>query len=155
MANTIETFWSRVDIKSEDECWNWTWGKHKEGYGRFKYQNKEFQTHRFSYLISYGNLDPNLLVCHKCDNPSCVNPKHLFLGTFKDNAQDRSNKGRCGRKGAIGESSGVSKLTELQVLEIRTLYNEGFGGYKKLGKKFGVHHSNIESIVKKNTWRHI
>jgi hypothetical protein len=89
----IELFKTRYEI-SENGCWNWTWKKDKDGYGQFHARPNHQRAHRFAYEVFYGEFDYNLLVCHKCDNPSCVNPKHLFLGTNKDNINDMLKKNR-------------------------------------------------------------
>jgi len=88
-----ERFWSKVNKTSG--CWNWTARKNKHLYGEFLYNNKVWKAHRLSYLIYYGDFDLSLFVLHKCDNPSCVNPDHLFLSTQKENMMDMSKKGRA------------------------------------------------------------
>lgn len=89
--NKIDLFNRQIDKSTE--CWIWTGKKNKAGYGHFYYKDLKL-AHRVSYLLHYGDFDKSLFVCHKCDNPSCVNPGHLFLGTAKDNFEDMINKGR-------------------------------------------------------------
>lgn len=90
----IERFWTKVDKRSNHECWEWQSCKNKADYGRFSFRNKSILAHRFMWLIIYGKM-PKKHVLHKCDNPCCVNPVHLFLGTNTDNMRDMMNKGRC------------------------------------------------------------
>jgi hypothetical protein len=92
-----DRFWSNVDARGFDECWLWTGGKDKDGYGKVGFDYKHYRAHRVSYALSRDGIDPSLLVCHTCDTPSCVNPKHLFQGTVLINNRDRDAKGRNGR----------------------------------------------------------
>lgn len=118
-----ERFWSYVDKSGgDDACWIWTAGS-IQGYGSVKVNGKDERAHRISYWLEYGDFPDDLFVLHSCDNPSCVNPKHLWLGTKQDNTDDMFAKGR-GRK-AKGEQSGMAKYTDAQVAEMRRLREEG------------------------------
>lgn len=93
--NTIpieKRLWTRLKI-SDNGCWNWTLGKTPFGYGRLKW-NSEVVAHRIAWILSFGEIPDGLCVLHRCDNPSCCNPLHLFLGTYQDNVDDMINKGR-------------------------------------------------------------
>lgn len=108
-----ERFWSKVAVKELDECWEWQAGKAGGGYGTFRVHHKMWQAHRVAWALTYGPIPKGLFVCHRCDNPGCCNPYHLFLGTNADNLRDAAKKGRIG------------KLTKDDVLEIRRLLEEG------------------------------
>lgn len=92
--NDLTRFWSKVIISTHDECWIWTAGKQKGGYGNFKFAGRKIGAHRFSLMVSSGMLDSERYACHTCDNPPCVNPKHLFWGSPSDNNSDTVSKGR-------------------------------------------------------------
>jgi hypothetical protein len=95
-------------IKDEKGCWNWSKSKSKSGYGAIHFRDQKMRAHRVSYLVFVGEVPLGQLVCHKCANPLCVNPEHLFLGTHKDNSRDMVNKKRVPR----GTGAGLSKLNE-------------------------------------------
>ena len=146
-----ERFWEKVDIKGPEDCWEWTSSKDKDGYGDFRNNRKERKVHRFSWFLHYGEIPEGLLVCHHCDNPSCVNPTHLFMGTQKDNIQDALAKGRLKSPGLKGEAHGRAKLTEEQVLSIRTSGRSE----ADLARKYNVDRKAIWNIKNHITWTHI
>lgn len=145
----IARFWKRVDRSAGDDgCWLWTKGKNS-GYGVMSINRQNVKAHRLAFALQYGFTPKDMLVCHHCDNPSCVNPKHLFLGTNADNSADKLAKNRH-RK---GETMGLAKLTEKQVIEIRTL--AGSVSAVKLSKRYGVCSRVISNIIARNTWKHV
>ncbi len=150
--NPHDIFWAKVDIKNPTQCWEWTGKKNTDGYGVVRINKREERTHRISWKLSIGAIPEGKYVLHRCDNRSCTNPAHLFLGTQQDNIADMDAKGR--RKSAIGANNGRSKLTEKDVLTIRSLSNKGIIG-TKLAAQFGVHKSTIYEILSGTNWKHI
>jgi hypothetical protein len=153
MMETIEKkdyFLSKVH-KDKYGCWIWNGCKDKDGYGIIGYKMKKCRAHRISYLLFRGKIPLNICVCHKCDNPSCVNPNHLFLGTNQDNHTDAMNKERHSR----GESNGMSKLTESAVVSIRLAYKKGNETLKSLADKYSVSITLIWYIIYRKNWTHI
>lgn len=90
----MERFWAKVDRRGPDDCWEWTAGCNRKGYGKFSLDGATRQSHRISWELANGQIPEGLCVLHRCDNPPCCNPAHLFLGTHADNHADRSLKGR-------------------------------------------------------------
>ena len=145
-------FWSKVLTGDVNECWEWMAACCRDGYGQFWYKDKVYyKAHRFSYELKYGKIENGLFVCHKCDNPKCVNPEHLFLGTSAENTKDRNDKGRS----AKGEKQHSAKLTEHQVLEIRNKYITGNYTQIQLANEYNVHDTTISKIILKKLWKHI
>lgn len=209
-AKDIERFWSKVDKKGEDECWEWKASKSKSGYGDFWLNGKNVRANRAAWVIANGSIENGLCACHKCDNPGCCNPSHLFLATSEENTLDRHLKGRTARgdsngarlhrdrmprgdnhysrtnpeklargdthfsktkperlargerngartkpeKVNKGESHGMAKLSEINVLEIRSRHLNG-ASTKLLASEFCVTRDAIANIVKRRSWKHI
>lgn len=147
----VSRFWKYVDRSSA--CWNWV-GRNKVGeYGRIKISGRSVLSHRYSYELHFGEIPKGKLVCHKCDNPLCVRPDHLFIGTYQDNVDDMVAKGRG--VNLTGENHGRSKLKNCQVLEIRSMYSSGRYFLKDLSNIFGVSVSQIHKCVKLIAWKHL
>ena len=142
------------DILDENLCWNWNGTKDKGNYGVLYHNKKALKAHRISYEIYYSEPLNELHCLHKCDNPSCVNPNHLFSGTNSDNVRDKIEKGRCFTGNQKGSKNGFSKLIEKEVIEIRNLYHIGISK-NELSKRYNVHRSNIHYIVTNKTWTHL
>lgn len=149
----ISRFWSKVAITADDElCWIWNGGYRGE-YGKISINHSNHvSATRISFFINKG-VDPSeLLVCHTCDNPACVNPNHLFLGNYRDNAIDMFNKGRCNVP--KGERHRWSKLTAISVKEIKEKYRLGINQYK-LAEEYGVHQCEISRIVNNKRYKSV
>lgn len=150
---TVARFWSKVSVTSKDsDCWEWTASKEEKGYGRFRMpgpDRKNWAAHRVAYMICNGRLPADgLLVRHSCDNPSCVNPFHLEVGTASDNMQDMVSRGRNNRKPRkrIGPS-----LTDAEIVLIRQKMAAGESN-AKIAAAFGVSDVSIARMRKKKTW---
>ena len=131
-----------------DGCWEWLAYRFPSGYGQFKIPGEEMRAHRVSYRLYVGDIPAGMCVCHQCDNPGCVNPNHLFLGTQADNIHDCRDK----RRGVSpsGEKNGKIKLTDSQVLKVREKYKDG-ATQVEIAREFGVSRSGIAGIVRNRT----
>jgi len=138
-------FWRYT--KKTPTCWIYT-KKIRNGYGALT-ANKD--AHRYSFEIHKGPIPKGMCVCHKCDNPPCVNPDHLFLGTRGDNVRDAVSKNRQ----AKGKRTNHAKLTEKDVIRIRNIYKNGEDTCRSLANKFGVTPSNIGCVISRKTWNHV
>ncbi|WP_437230136.1 HNH endonuclease signature motif containing protein [Planctomicrobium sp. SH661] len=118
MRTVEERFWSKVDRSGgKDACWLWTAYRNPKGYGQFAWASKTIiLAHRAAWRITYGDIPIQSCICHFCDNPSCVNPNHLWIGSHMDNVRDRDAKGR--RRPPSGEYNGQCKLTHEHVIAI-------------------------------------
>ena len=148
-----QLFWSHVE--KTPGCWRWTAFVDKKGYGQVGYWDNgktvTYRAHRVAYMISRGTIPPGLLVLHSCDNPRCVRPDHLRLGTLSDNVQDMLQKRR--NNPPIGDR-GRHSLSNDDVRTIRLLYRTGIL-QADLATQFGVHNAQISKIVNRKQWKHI
>lgn len=164
-SGDVKRFLSKFIKGLPDECWPWIASRfHKTSYGQFRGAG-DVLAHRFSYRFFKGRIPVGLLVLHSCDNPGCVNPNHLFLGTSKDNTADMIAKGRRGAfslgpgdRACKGEDHGQAVLTEQDVATIRSLYRRvSYHGSnaRQLALEFGVNQNQITRIVKGKRWKHV
>ena len=144
-------FWSFVN--KTDGCWEWTGGRHVQGYGQIKiadgYSGKLVRSHRLSYELHFGPIPDGMDVLHHCDNPPCVNPKHLYLGTIHENMADKVNRHRQ----PTCESHPSAKLNWEKVRLIREIYAGGGRSQSDIAAEFGVTQILISKIVRKVIWR--
>lgn len=152
--NIKERLFSKVKVR-RNGCWEWTGALSNKGYGRFRIGKKLYLPHRVVYELTYGKIDKDKEICHKCDNPLCVNPTHLFMGTHSDNMKDCFKKGRLvipinNRK---GEQVGNSKLKDADILKIRELDKTMYR--KDIAKLYDVHGTQISRCLNGISFKHI
>lgn len=147
-AATVQRFMAKVT--PDGECWRWTAFKNWDGYGVFGIGKKAVSAHRVSYTLFIGEIPLGLCVLHTCDNPWCVNPRHLYAGTQLQNIRDRVTRGRSGS--LRGEAHGRAKLTASDVETIRA---EIAGGavQRRLAERYGVTPTTILGIKKRRIWK--
>lgn len=184
-TNDVERFWSKVDKSAGDDgCWLWTKRCEKGGYGQFWLSGKTVLAHRTAWLFTNGEIPDGLQVLHNCpdgDNPSCVNPAHLWLGTHRENHDDCTRKGRRpygerngnfthperrprGDRSGMhthpekirrGEAHGSAKLSRDDILAIRQQYAQGGISLKRLARAFNISKSHVYRIILGETWKHL
>lgn len=151
-----QRFWSKVDKDNgpvhpeHGRCWVWTAALFSNGYGVFGVAHKNKRSHRVSWELINGSIPSDMRVLHKCDNPRCVRPEHLFLGTDRDNAADRCSKGRQAR----GQRIGRAILNDELVAKIKQLLRDGLGG-TDIQELLGVDRENVYNIKRGMCWRHV
>lgn len=146
LASSADRFWSRV--AKGDGCWEWTGSLRGRRYGWVKFEGRAWLVHRLAWTLTNGPIPTGLLVCHRCDNPKCCNPGHLFLGTHRDNMRDMTEKGRrLGLKNA-------AKLTAADVAQLRSEAERGVTN-RDLACRYGVSVACVSYIVRRITWRDI
>ena len=146
-------FWAKVDKRGPDECWEWQGWRNKTNYGHISrggHRGRQPGTHIVSWEIHNGPISDGLWVLHKCDNPPCCNPAHLFLGTRQDNVDDMVSKGRQ----IQGTRAHFSKFTDDDIIKIRQMYRDGMV-QREIGRIFDTDQANISCIVRRKTWKHL
>ena len=144
-----ERLWGKINILGPDDCWEWKAYCNEDGYGTIQCEYKSIKVHRLVWELENGLIPEGMDVLHRCDNPPCCNPNHLFLGTRGDNNRDRARKGRS----AIGEKSGRAVLTETQVREIRLL--KGKFTQQEIANRYGAKRETVRSVLNGNSWKEV
>lgn len=138
-------FWSLIDRGEPDACWPWKPTQVTRGYGKFwdRGLKQRHAAHRLAWMLTSGEIPAGMLCCHRCDNPPCCNPAHIFLGTHLDNAADSVRKERHS-----------AHLTAAQAIEARKLYAE-YWSCERLGERFGVAVAIVRAVIDGKTWKHL
>lgn len=144
----LERFWSQV--AKSDGCWLWQGSRQRLGYGVFSYARRWAFAHRLSWMVHGGTIPEGLCICHRCDNPRCVRPDHLFLGTQADNMRDKVSKGRQSRGTRIGNA----RLTNDIVQEIRARVLQGEPGVQ-IARSLSISKSTVSMVANRHIWRHV
>jgi predicted XRE-type DNA-binding protein len=148
--HTPESFW-RLAARSDNGCLEWQRRLHKDGYGEINYRRKYWLAHRLAWFLTNGPIPEEMCVCHVCDNPKCIDPAHLFLGTHADNMGDMKRKGR--RKGInCGEKNGRSKITRETAIKIRDAYQAGDVTQNQLATLYGIAQPTVSLILTNKIW---
>lgn len=153
MARNKKTLLERIqkfEQVTETGCWIWTGKLHKEGYGVVcDESNKPMLAHRASWMLFRSDIPDGMIVCHKCDTPSCINPSHLFLGTDADNNKDMMSKKRNAQpKGSRTANSKINESIAIEIFNAR-------GTLKEIASKYGLFFSTVHKIKSKESWKHI
>lgn len=149
-----QRFWTKVIKAGPDECWLWTAYRSAHGHGQFRVTKKPSRVehaHRYAYILSMGPIPEGMVIRHKCDNPPCVNPAHLEVGTHADNVADRVERGRS----AIGSANGRAKLSEKTAEGIRLRYAMGGNTKAQLSREYGVSQRTIADVINGKKWKHV
>lgn len=147
-----QALWRHCVPGDEDDCWEWTGNTGELGYGKLSCFGEHYSAHRLSYELHFGSIPVGLWVLHKCDNPPCCNPKHLFLGTAKDNADDRTKKGRGKSVFLDGEGHPNAKLTFGQASEILSLKSSGLLP-REVAPRYGISRRTVSHIWQRESWK--
>jgi hypothetical protein len=150
MQSLSDHFFAQVP-QPDIGCWLWPGSITINGYGRLQFHGQTFMAHRAAYELAYGPIPRGTLVCHHCDEPRCVRPDHLFLGSSAENQADMTRKNR----GRVGERNGHAILTAEEVTAIRQRYAEGGITQQRLGYMFGVSQLTVSDIVTRKSWKHL
>jgi hypothetical protein len=153
MTDSVDSrFWAKVHRLGPDECWEWQAAADRKGYGSFWDGDSYIAAHRYSFELFYAVKLGDYLCCHECDNPRCVNPSHLFAGTYADNNRDARNKDRRYQPDVSGANNGRAKLTHATVEEIRRRFAAG-ETRTILAREFGVSWTTVDYAIKGTSWK--
>lgn len=151
----VDRFWSRIKVSGDDDCWEWTRGTTSDGYGIFHFGNSSIRTHRFSYQLKNGAIREHDCVCHSCDNPKCVNPSHLWIGTRAENNADKEAKGRGVHPDQkTGENNSNAILSISSVISIKVMAKNGLP-QARIAKYFDVSNALVCMIINGERWNDI
>lgn len=146
-----ERFWSKVHVTKRIRCWPWLGAKDSLGYGKLMHEMRPQRAHRVAFFLRNGSWPDN--ACHKCDNPSCCNPDHIFDGTRAANMKDMVAKGR--HNTPRGERHGGAVLNDAKVREMRREYGLGCISLEGLASKAGCSFSTAQRVISRKNWRHV
>lgn len=147
--SAYERFWSKVDKGTDEECWLWH-GTLDRRYGQFHLFGKDHRAHRLAYILEVGGIPRGLVVCHRCDNPICCNPSHLFVGTQAENIADMDRKGR--RNHVSPKRRGRLSIKEVLALRNGTYHAQP---YTVTAETLGVSPQTIQRVIDRITWRNL
>jgi len=149
-STSEEKFWSKVKLTADDErCWEWQGCVNEKGYGKIQRNNKRYYAHRFAWLLVKG-IEPQMFLLHSCDNPICVNPKHLREGTQKDNINDCIERGRK----PVGDKCSYAKLTNKQVKKIKQMLRDGIP-QPRIAVEIGITDKRVSAINTGKAWKSV
>jgi biotin operon repressor len=143
---TLEQFWRRVALHRADQCWRWVGALDSKGYGRFSANGRAILAHRFSYIAEHGPIPAGLLVRHQCDNPRCVNPRHLLPGTPKDNTRDMVERGRQRKPAPFPTPHQIDVLDQIKALFVKQGCSPSFA---EIGRAIGISTAGVSVIVQR------
>lgn len=158
----MKRFYDKVKVNATTGCHEWTAYKNEDGYGMFRMDGNTLRAHRLAWTLKHGEITNGLHCLHKCDNPSCVNPEHLFLGTHQDNMADKANKGRGNQP--KGEGHHRTVITREQAIEVHRRiraverYSNGrvkIGELLRVAEETGVRLKVVRHISAGDTWKHL
>ena len=150
ISGSAEEFWNWVDISEPDNCWQWKEARKGE-YGKYRLDGRRMGAHRVAWELTNGPVPAGMEVCHRCDNPWCVNPAHLFLGTHVDNIRDCHRKGRASKVRAYGVKHGRTKLTADDVRDIRASADL----QRVIAKRYGIHQQAVSRLQRGESWKYL
>lgn len=155
VKNTPADVWSMIKKGESDECWEFQGGRNRQGYGNFSLDGKTAVAHRLVYILTFGDIPAGLIVRHTCDNPPCCNPRHLLLGTTKDNSLDMVSRGRHRgyTAGFQGEAHPRAKLSIQKAKAIRQKFSKGVP-MLNMAKEYNVSPAAIWQVLQGNSWNY-